>query len=211
MARRWSTPSMSRTCSAEAARQARQQGAGTQAARGDRARRRTGAAGMKPDPPDPGFLTVGLWTLVSRVAGLCARRDDRGLSGRRAGGRGVPGRLLAAQHVPPLLRRRRVQHGLRADVRQAAGSGRGPRRALRARRSGCRRCWWCSRCWHAGDAVAGAGDGGGLCGDERFDLAVLYGRIAFPYILFISLVALLSGVLNAHRAGSPRRRRCRSC
>lgn len=36
----------------------------------------------------------------------------------------------------------------------------------------------------------------GFRGDERFDLAVLYGRIAFPYILFISLAALLSGVLN---------------
>lgn len=37
----------------------------------------------------------------------------------------------------------------------------------------------------------------GFWGDERFDLAVDYGRIAFPYILFISLAALLSGVLNA--------------
>ncbi len=37
----------------------------------------------------------------------------------------------------------------------------------------------------------------GFIGDERFDLAVNYGRIAFPYILFISLAALLSGVLNA--------------
>jgi putative peptidoglycan lipid II flippase len=37
----------------------------------------------------------------------------------------------------------------------------------------------------------------GFRGDERFDLAVLYGRIGFPYILFISLTALLSGVLNA--------------
>jgi putative peptidoglycan lipid II flippase len=37
----------------------------------------------------------------------------------------------------------------------------------------------------------------GFAGDERFDLAVLYGRIGFVYILFISLVALLSGVLNA--------------
>ncbi|MCB5200333.1 murein biosynthesis integral membrane protein MurJ [Loktanella sp. TSTF-M6] len=33
--------------------------------------------------------------------------------------------------------------------------------------------------------------------DARFDLAVEYGRIAFPYIMFISLTALLSGVLNA--------------
>ncbi len=37
----------------------------------------------------------------------------------------------------------------------------------------------------------------GFAEDERFDLAVLYGRIAFPYILLISLAALLSGVLNA--------------
>ncbi|WP_420862730.1 murein biosynthesis integral membrane protein MurJ [Algirhabdus cladophorae] len=37
----------------------------------------------------------------------------------------------------------------------------------------------------------------GFVGDVRFDLAVNFGRIAFPYILFISLAALLSGVLNA--------------
>ncbi|WP_226779608.1 murein biosynthesis integral membrane protein MurJ [Oceaniglobus trochenteri] len=39
----------------------------------------------------------------------------------------------------------------------------------------------------------------GFRGDERFDLAVAYGRIAFPYILFISLAALVSGILNANR------------
>jgi putative peptidoglycan lipid II flippase len=38
----------------------------------------------------------------------------------------------------------------------------------------------------------------GFVGDERFDLAVTFGRISFSYILFISLVALLSGVLNAY-------------
>ncbi len=37
----------------------------------------------------------------------------------------------------------------------------------------------------------------GFHGDERHVLAVAYGRITFPYILFISLAALLSGVLNA--------------
>ena len=37
----------------------------------------------------------------------------------------------------------------------------------------------------------------GFMGDERFDMAVLFGRISFSYILFISLVALISGVLNA--------------
>ncbi|MEM9522460.1 MAG: lipid II flippase MurJ, partial [Pseudomonadota bacterium] len=37
----------------------------------------------------------------------------------------------------------------------------------------------------------------GFAGDTRFDLTVFYGRITFCYILFISLAALLSGVLNA--------------
>jgi putative peptidoglycan lipid II flippase len=37
----------------------------------------------------------------------------------------------------------------------------------------------------------------GFIGDGRFDLAVDFGVIVFPYILFISLAALLSGVLNA--------------
>ena len=37
----------------------------------------------------------------------------------------------------------------------------------------------------------------GFRGDERFDLAVTYGRICVPYMLFISLTALLSGLLNA--------------
>ena len=37
----------------------------------------------------------------------------------------------------------------------------------------------------------------GFADDVRFGLTVNYGRIVFPYILFISLAALLSGVLNA--------------
>ena len=37
----------------------------------------------------------------------------------------------------------------------------------------------------------------GFSGDERFDLTVVFGRIVFPYILFISLAALASGVLNS--------------
>ncbi|MFT3973653.1 MAG: murein biosynthesis integral membrane protein MurJ [Amaricoccus sp.] len=37
----------------------------------------------------------------------------------------------------------------------------------------------------------------GFHGDERFVLAVEHGRIAFPYILLISLTALLSGVMNS--------------
>ncbi len=38
----------------------------------------------------------------------------------------------------------------------------------------------------------------GFQGDERFALAVQYGRITFPYILLISLASMISGVLNAN-------------
>lgn len=34
---------------------------------------------------------------------------------------------------------------------------------------------------------------------EQYDLAVELARICFPYILFISLVSLLAGILNAHK------------
>lgn len=37
----------------------------------------------------------------------------------------------------------------------------------------------------------------GFVGDARFDMAVTLGRIVFVYIFFISLAALVSGVLNA--------------
>ncbi|MEM9125394.1 MAG: murein biosynthesis integral membrane protein MurJ [Pseudomonadota bacterium] len=37
----------------------------------------------------------------------------------------------------------------------------------------------------------------GFYGDARFDLAVDYSYVVFPYILFMSLAALFSGVLNA--------------
>ena len=43
---------------------------------------------------------------------------------------------------------------------------------------------------------------------ETFDLAVALTRIAFPYLLFMSLTALQSGVLsNLNRFGLRRRRR----
>ncbi len=37
----------------------------------------------------------------------------------------------------------------------------------------------------------------GFAGDARFGMTVDFGRVTFPYVLFISLAALLSGVLNA--------------
>ena len=42
----------------------------------------------------------------------------------------------------------------------------------------------------------------------KYELSVLFSRIAFPYLLFVSLVALLSGILNSQgrfalAAGAP--------
>ena len=39
----------------------------------------------------------------------------------------------------------------------------------------------------------------GFEGNDRFELAVELSRIIFPYIIFISLTALFSGILNSHR------------
>ena len=39
----------------------------------------------------------------------------------------------------------------------------------------------------------------GFAGNDRFDFAVELSRIIFPYIIFISLTALFSGILNSHR------------
>jgi putative peptidoglycan lipid II flippase len=75
-----------------------------------------------------GFVTVGFWTFLSRIFGFV--RDI--LIAAFLGSGPVAEAFLIAfslpEHVPPLLRRRRLQHGLRADVRQAGGGGRGPAR-----------------------------------------------------------------------------------
>ena len=45
---------------------------------------------------------------------------------------------------------------------------------------------------------------------EKFALTVDLARITFPYLLFMALTALMSGVLNSLSASPPPRRR-RSC
>ena len=39
---------------------------------------------------------------------------------------------------------------------------------------------------------------GGFGSDDRFDLAVYYGRITFPYIFMVSLSSLFGGILNSY-------------
>ncbi len=145
-----------------------------------------------------GFLTVGLWTMLSRVLGFA--RDI--LIAAYLGTGPVAEAFLVAFSLPNLFRRFFAEGAFNmAFVPMFSKKVEGRDDALR----------------FAQDAFVGmafiltvfttigillmpwlvTAMASGFIGDSRFDLAVVYGRIAFPYILFISLSALLSGVLNA--------------
>ena len=153
---------------------------------------------MKPIRLMAGFFTVGLWTFLSRILGFV--RDI--LIAATLGTGPVAEAFLIAFSLPNLFRRFFAEGAFNMAFvpmfsKKVEGND-NPRR-------------------FAQDAFVGLGFvlalfsivgiifmpllvtamASGFRGDERFDLAVLYGRIAFPYILFISLAALLSGVLNA--------------
>jgi putative peptidoglycan lipid II flippase len=153
---------------------------------------------VKPIRLVSGFLTVGVWTLLSRVLGFV--RDI--LIAAFLGAGPVAEAFLIAFALPNMFRRFFAEGAFNmAFVPMFSKKVEGGDDAL----------------GFARDAFAGlatvlivfsalailampwlvAAMAGGFIGDARFDLAVLYGRIAFPYILFISLAALLSGVLNA--------------
>jgi putative peptidoglycan lipid II flippase len=153
---------------------------------------------MKPVRLVKGFLTVGFWTLVSRVAGLV--RDI--FLARYLGDGTVAQAFVVAQSLPNMFRRffaegafnfafvpmfsKKVEAGEDAEVfaRDAF--------------------WGMAAFLSLFSAIAIIAMPGlvflmasGFVGDERFDVAVTLGRISFAYILFISLTALLSGMLNA--------------
>ncbi|WP_343080961.1 murein biosynthesis integral membrane protein MurJ [Ostreiculturibacter nitratireducens] len=145
-----------------------------------------------------GFLTVGAWTLASRIAGFI--RDV--LIAAYLGTGPVAEAFLVAFSLPNMFRRFFAEGAfntafvpLFAKKLEAEEDAKG----------------------FAEDAFSGLAStvlvfsvvamvampwlvlamAAGFAGDERLPLAVLYGRICFPYILFISLTALLSGLLNA--------------
>lgn len=153
---------------------------------------------MKPIRLIRGFLTVGAWTLISRIAGFV--RDV--LIAAYLGTGPVAEAFLVAFTLPNMFRRFFAEGAfntafvpLFSKKLEADEDPRG----------------------FAEDALAGLAlvvtlvsvvamvampwlvlaMAGGFAGDERLPLAVEYGRICFPYILFISLTALLSGLLNA--------------
>lgn len=153
---------------------------------------------MKPIRLMSGFFTVGIWTLLSRLMGFV--RDI--MIAAYLGTGPVAEAFLVAFSLPNLFRRFFAEGAFNmAFVPMFSKKVEGDDGAHR----------------FAQDAFVGLGGiltaftvigvifmpalvtlmASGFLGTERFDLAVYYGRIAFPYILFISLTALLSGVLNA--------------
>ncbi|MCO8145239.1 murein biosynthesis integral membrane protein MurJ [Rhodovulum tesquicola] len=153
---------------------------------------------MQPIRLVAGFVTVGVWTFVSRIMGFV--RDI--LIAAYLGAGPVAEAFLIAFSLPNMFRRFFAEGAFNmAFVPMFAKKLEGGDDAL----------------GFARDAFTGLATilivftllaqvampflvlamAGGFAADERFDLAVDYGRVAFPYILFISLAALLSGVLNA--------------
>lgn len=153
---------------------------------------------MKPIRLMAGILTVGVWTLLSRVMGFV--RDV--MIAAYLGSGPVAEAFLIAFSLPNMFRRffaegafnvafvpmfsKRVERGEDAEgFARDAFAGLATVVILFTILAVFAMPWL---------VLAMAS---GFLGDARYDIAVDYGRIAFPYILFISLAALLSGLLNA--------------
>jgi putative peptidoglycan lipid II flippase len=153
---------------------------------------------MRPVRLLSGILTVGVWTLLSRILGFVRDVIIAGLIG--------PGMLMdafvAAFRLPNMFRRFFAEGAFNAafvpmfSKRLEAHDD--PERFASLALSGL------SLVLMILTAVAMIFmpalvfiTAEGFYGDPRFDITVEYGRIVFPYIFFISLAALFSGVLNA--------------
>ncbi len=144
-----------------------------------------------------GFFTVGFWTLLSRLLGFV--RDI--LIAAYLGAGPVAEAFLVAFALPNMFRRFFAEGAFNmAFVPMFAKKLETGDEALGFARDA----------WTGMTVILGVFSAlgvifmpglvwmmaSGFADDERFRLAVLYGRLTFPYILFISLAALLSGLLN---------------
>ncbi|MFQ6547412.1 murein biosynthesis integral membrane protein MurJ [Aestuariibius sp. 2305UL40-4] len=153
---------------------------------------------MKPIRLVAGFLTVGVWTLLSRILGFV--RDI--MIAAFLGTGPVAEAFLIAFSLPNMFRRFFAEGAFNmAFVPMFSKKLEGEENAEAFAR----------------DALSGLATilivftllaqifmpalvyaiASGFAGDVRFELTVTFGRIVFAYILFISLAALVSGVLNA--------------
>ncbi len=153
---------------------------------------------MKPIRLLSGVLTVGFWTLMSRVLGVVREVMILGLIGPGP----VMDAFVAAFRLPNMFRRFFAEGAFNAAfVPLFSKKYEGEEDPLIFARdamnglafvllilTGVALIFMPALVW----ATAG-----GFAGDGRFDLTIGYGRIIFPYILFISLAALFSGALNA--------------
>ncbi|MFN4170360.1 MAG: murein biosynthesis integral membrane protein MurJ [Pseudorhodobacter sp.] len=153
---------------------------------------------MKPARLVRGFVTVGGWTLASRILGLA--RDV--MIAATLGTGPVAQAFIVAYSLPNMFRRffaegafntafiplfaKKVEGG-----GDATGFARDAASALASVLIVITLVAMAAMPWLVLAMASG------FQGDERFDLSVDYGRIAFPYILFISLAALCSGVSNS--------------
>ncbi len=145
-----------------------------------------------------GFLTVGVWTFLSKVLGFV--RDV--LIAATLGSGPAAQALLVAFSLPNMFRRFFAEGAFNTafvpmfskKIESGEGAENFASEAFSALASIVILLTLVAQVFMPLLVFAMAS---GFVGDERFDLTVSFGRIAFPYILFISLAALLSGVLNA--------------
>ena len=145
-----------------------------------------------------GFFTVGVWTLASKVLGFV--RDIMIASALGSGP--VAQAFLIAFALPNMFRRFFAEGAFNTafvpmfskKIEAGEGAEDFAREAFSGLASVVLATVLLGQVFMPFLVLAMAS---GFADDARFALTVDYGRIVFPYILFISLAALLSGVLNA--------------
>ncbi len=149
-----------------------------------------------------GFMTVGGWTMASRILGFV--RDI--LIGAFLGSSAVAEAFLMAFSLPNMFRRFFAEGTLNVAfvpmfAKKHEGGETGPAGALEFARDALSGLMFIlliftviAQIFMPALVYALAS---GFAQDERFAMTVYFGRVAFPYILFISMAALMSGVLNA--------------
>lgn len=153
---------------------------------------------MKPVRLLSGILTVGSWTLLSRLLGFV--RDV--LIASYIGPGAVMDAFVAAFRLPNMFRRFFAEGAFNAafvpmfSKRLEAGDNPLGFAALACSGLSLVLLVLTGLCMVFMPALVWA-TAEGFVGDARFDLTVDFGRIVFPYIFFISLAALFSGMLNA--------------
>ncbi|MEZ5887656.1 MAG: murein biosynthesis integral membrane protein MurJ [Paracoccaceae bacterium] len=153
---------------------------------------------MKPIRLVRGFLTVGAWTLLSRIAGFV--RDQQ--MANYLGTGPVAEAFLVAFTLPNMFRRFFAEGAFNTAFvpmfsKKLEGGEDAKRFADQAFTGLALVVALFSVVAILGMRWLVLAMAGGFAGDARLELAIKYGNICFPYIFFISLTALLSGLLNA--------------